>query len=63
MTTVLAVFTRCVRAVAEGLLVQRESSTDKEFHFQNWFEARLRDLRLNFDVGGRNSYPDFRMVK
>jgi hypothetical protein len=60
--TPIAVFTRCVEAIREGLLIQRESSTDKEFHFQNWFKFRLQETRLLFEVGGRNSYPDFRMV-
>ena len=40
----------------------RESSTDKQFHFQNWFRARLEETQLHFETGGRNSYPDFRMV-
>ena len=60
--TVLTVFTRCVEAIRRGSLIERVSSTDKEFHFQNWFEARLEEIGLNFEAGGRNSYPDFRMV-
>ncbi len=44
-------------------MIQRVSSTDKEFHFQNWFRGRLEDMKVNFEVGGRNSYPDFRLVK
>jgi hypothetical protein len=43
-------------------LIHRVSSTDKEFHFQNWFKARLEHAGLHFEIGGRNSYPDFRMV-
>lgn len=43
-------------------LIRRESRQDKEFHFQNWFKARLAETGLNFEVGGRNSYPDFRLV-
>jgi hypothetical protein len=43
-------------------LIERVSTTDKEYHFQNWFRARLNETGLNFEVGGRNSYPDFRMV-
>jgi len=62
MSTVSRVFTRCVQAIAEGRLIERVSTTDKEFHFQNWFKARLVELSLAFDVGGRNSYPDFHMV-
>ena len=58
-----AIFRRCVEAIEAGVLIQRESSKDKEFHFQNWFMARLEDTSLNFDQGGRNSYPDFRLVR
>lgn len=61
--TVLTVFTACVRAIRSGMLIARSSSQDKEFHFQNWFIERLRDTQLNFEQGGRNSYPDFRIVK
>ncbi|GAB1480257.1 hypothetical protein MASR2M74_28320 [Paracoccaceae bacterium] len=39
------------------------SAQDKEFHFQNWFEKRLERLSLNFDGQGRNTYPDFSLVK
>jgi hypothetical protein len=60
--SVLAVFERCVLGIREGLLIRRESSSDKEFHFQNWFEARLKETELNYEIGGRNSYPDFRLV-
>jgi hypothetical protein len=60
--TALMVFKRCVKAIRSGLLIEGVSSTDKEFHFQNWFRARLEATGLNFEVGGRNSYPDFRMV-
>ena len=60
--TPLTVFTRCVEAIRGGSLIERVSSTDKEFHFQNWFKARLQEIGMNFEIGGRNSYPDFRMV-
>jgi hypothetical protein len=55
-------FQRCVEAIRQGSLIQRVSATDKEYHFQNWFTARLEETALNFEAGGRNSYPDFRMV-
>lgn len=55
-------FRRCVEAIRDGSLIERVSSTDKEYHFQNWFKARLLELGEDFEVGGRNSYPDFRMV-
>lgn len=49
-------------AIRNNVLIERVSATDKEFHFQNWFKARLHEFGQNFEVGGRNSYPDFRMV-
>ena len=58
----LEVFVRCVEGIKGGRLITRESRRDKEFHFQNWFKARLSETGLNFEVGGRNSYPDFRLV-
>lgn len=61
MTTSI-IFQHCVEAIRKSLLIERVSSTDKEFHFQNWFKARLAELAIKFEVGGRNSYPDFRMV-
>lgn len=57
-----ALFELCVRAIRDGTLIVREGTNDKEFHFQNWFKARLEALGQNFDAPGRNSYPDFRMV-
>src|SRR6266481_5503509 len=56
------VFARCVEAVRINKLISRESRQDKEFHFQNWFKARLTETGLNFEAGGRNTYPDFRLV-
>jgi hypothetical protein len=61
-TTVLDAFSCCVKAIREGKLVYRESRPDKEFHFQNWVRARLDETNLHYEIGGRNSYPDFRMV-
>ena len=58
-----AVFLSCVEAIRRGKLIVRESSKDKEFHFQNWFKDRLDASELNFEEGGRNSDPDFRLVK
>src|SRR6185312_8120757 len=50
------------RAIADGAMITRVSSSDNEFHFQNWFRARLQQVGEHFEPGGRNSYPDFRMV-
>jgi hypothetical protein len=60
--TAFAVFKHCVESIRKGELIKRVSRTDKEYHFQNWFKSRLARTGLKFDVGGRNSYPDFRMV-
>ena len=60
--TVVPIFTNCVKAIRNNVFIKRVSATDKEFHFQNWFKARLEEAGQNFEVGGRNSYPDFRMV-
>ena len=57
------IFRHCVDAIDAGGLIERESSKDKEFHFQNWFMDRLVGTGLNFEQGGRNSYPDFRLVQ
>ncbi len=61
-STVLNVFSRCVDAMREGKLIRRESRQDKEFHFQDWVRARLDETGFHHEMGGRNSYPDFRMV-
>ena len=61
--TFITIFKRCIEAINKGVLIERVSSTDKEFHFQNWFQDRLNETGLNFESGGRNSYPDFRIVK
>ena len=61
-STIFAVFKSCVDAISKGELIVRESKSDKEFHFQNWIGKRLRETGLNYELGGRNSYPDFRMV-
>ena len=60
---VSGIFRCCVEAIDAGVLIERESSKDKEFHFQNWFTDRLVGTALNFEQGGRNSYPDFRLVQ
>jgi hypothetical protein len=40
-TKAFEIFAACVNAIAQGVLIDRVSKTDKEFHFQNWFEDRL----------------------
>lgn len=61
-STTLQLFARCVHAIRDGKLIYRESRQDKEFHFQNWIRARLDETGFHHEQGGRNSYPDFRMV-
>ncbi|NMC60466.1 MAG: hypothetical protein GYA51_13945 [Candidatus Methanofastidiosa archaeon] len=62
-TTAIDVFTKCVEAISNNILIQRESRKDKEFHFQNWFKDRIIETGLYFEREGRNSYPDFRLVE
>lgn len=62
-STVFALFACCVSAIRDGRLIHRESSHDKEFHFQNWLRARLDETRLHYETGGRNSFPDFQIVQ
>jgi hypothetical protein len=63
VTTCYDVFAECVRAIDNNELIQAVSAKDKEFHFQNWFLQRLDNLHLDYDEPGRNTYPDFRLVK
>jgi len=63
MSVVERVFKQCVRAIDGKVLIRRESAKDKEYHFQNWFMDRLGEVGDHYEQGGRNSYPDFRMVK
>jgi len=62
-TTCFDVFEKCVLAVKAGELIESESAKDKEFHFQNWFQKRLRSLDVHFEGAGRNTYPDFCLVE
>jgi hypothetical protein len=58
----LNIFENLVPAINNGELIESVSNKDKEFHFQNWFEKRLAHAQLNFDQGGRNTYPDYSLV-
>ncbi|MDP2898933.1 MAG: hypothetical protein Q8Q12_20540 [bacterium] len=62
-TKAFDVFASCAHAIIQAVLINRVSKTDKEFHFQNWFEDRLRGTGVLFDKSGRNSYPDFTLVQ
>lgn len=63
MSRAADIFIECVRSITAGELIEREGRNDKEFHFQNWFRARLSTLDVHFDTPGRNTYPDFRLVE
>lgn len=63
MSNASSLFKECVQAIQRGELIEREGRSDKEFHFQNWFQRRLEAVNLNFDSPGRNTYPDFRLVR
>lgn len=62
MTTIFDLFRACTQAISNVTLIQRASSQDKEFHFQHWIRDRINETSHLFEEGGRNSYPDFRMV-
>ena len=62
MSTCFDVFLVCAQAVRDAELIQKVGARDKEFHFQNWFESRLKETKLNYDQPGRNTYPDFSLV-
>ena len=63
MSLVCTVFKECVSAIRNGVLIEREGRRDKEFHFQNWFKARLDEIGEHYDEPGRNTYPDFKLVR
>jgi len=58
-THIVDIFLTCDSAIEQGKLIRRSSPTDKEFHFQDWFEQRLNECSIRYDKLGRNSYPDF----
>lgn len=62
-TSCFDLFEQCVQSVHAGELIESVSAKDKEFHFQNWFQKRLKNLAINFEGSGRNTYPDFCLVK
>lgn len=61
-STVAEFYRRIIAARDSNQFIRRESRQDKEFHFQNWVKQRLVELQVPFEQGGRNSYPDFRIV-
>jgi len=61
-TKAFEIFSASATAIIQGVLISRVSRSDKEFHFQNWFEQRLGETGVLFDKSGRNAYPDFKLV-
>jgi len=61
-STCADVFVACCEAIQRATLIERVSSSDKEFHFQNWVGSRLAESGHQYDPAGRNSYPDFTIV-
>ncbi len=62
MSAVCALFRECVRAIRNGVLVERRGRQDKEFHFQDWIRRRLDGIGERYELPGRNTYPDFRLA-
>jgi len=56
------IFVACTTAIENGELIKKVSASDKEYHFQNWFEERLDAEGIDADEPSRNSYPDYRLV-
>jgi hypothetical protein len=63
MSTCFRVFAECYTAIKSGVMIVRESASDKEFHFQNWMQERLKQTGLKFERRGRNAFPDFVLVE
>lgn len=62
-TKVFDIYAACADAISNGVLIESVSDRDKEFHFQNWIEARLASIDAHYENSGRNIYPDFRLVE
>ena len=60
---VVEIFLSCYQAMNDATLIRRVSKSDKEFHFQNWVRDRIAASGVAHESGGRNSYPDFTLVR
>ncbi|ETX05648.1 MAG: hypothetical protein ETSY2_21770, partial [Candidatus Entotheonella gemina] len=58
MSRACVIFKTCVQAMKDGVLIEREGRSDKEFHFQNWFKKRLEAIDLNYVFGRYPAKPD-----
>lgn len=63
MSTCFDYYKACVKAIHDGVLIEKANVKDKEFHFQNWCQARLAEIGCHFEGSGRNVYPDFCLVE
>lgn len=63
MTDCVDIFLNCYQAICQNIQIKRVSHKDQEFHFQNWFEDRLKELDVKYKSSGRNSYPDFELLE
>lgn len=59
MTRVVDVFLACHDAIVRRENIQRETTRNKEFHFQDWVLRRLHAIGLEPLATKRNAYPDF----
>ena len=48
-TKCFEIYKECVKAIHDGELIIQESQKDKEFHFQNWCQARLENVGVHFE--------------
>ena len=62
-TMCFCIFRECVDAISKGKLIKRANKKDKEFHFQNWCQNRLKDLNIHFNPPKRNVFPDFCLIE
>lgn len=64
---VFRVFQELSNAFYQKKYIEQVSSSDKEFHFQNWVGNRLDEFSQKNDIhnelSGRNIYPDFTLVE
>lgn len=63
MESCFKIYKSCVLAKDKGELMIKPSKNDKEYHFQNWCEARIKEAGFHTDGIGRNKYPDFPLVE
>jgi len=60
-SSIVEVFLAADSAIRHHVPIVRQGQRDKEFHFQDWFKARLDETGLNYKENGRNTYPDFEL--